>query len=95
MTIEKDTTSEISDAARIRIVVYKPNQKTMDAVLLEETYGSLKSASRVDIQLLITANLSYVAKPGYWIRLEKSSPNAEIVDESQSSFELGVVRMTR
>ncbi|UCD06942.1 MAG: hypothetical protein JSW41_03855 [Candidatus Aenigmatarchaeota archaeon] len=92
--IMKDTTSEISDTARIRLVVYRPDGKTMDTVLLEETYGTLSNALRYDIQKLITANKEKIVRPGSWIVLEKSSPSAEIVDISESRFEIGVLRMT-
>lgn len=91
--IMKDTTSEIDDAARIRLIVYEADSETQDVILLDETYGTLKNASRDDVQKIITATMEKNVKPGQYIFLECN--HSAIVDVSESTWELGHLLMSR
>jgi len=91
--IMKDTTSEIEDAARIRLIVYEPDAETQDVILLDETYGTLKNASRDDIQKIITTTMEKNVRPGQYIFLECN--HSSIVDVSGSTWELGHLLMSR
>lgn len=87
-------TTAMPDATRIRIVEYYPDQKTMKRILLEETYGTLKNATRSDIDTYITPNVEANIPEGNWLRLEALAASATL-DESASTFEIGILRMQR
>jgi hypothetical protein len=90
-TIMKNTTSAITDNARLRLVIYYPDGETQKAIILDETYGTLKNASRYDIQNLITPTMRKVLKPGEYLQLEVNS--SETLDISACTFEIGYQMM--
>lgn len=92
-SLYKAPATVIEDAARIRLVIYHPDQETQKAIILDETVGTLKNASRSDIQNLLTPSMTKILRPGDWLRLEANY--SSIVDISASDFELGYLMMTR
>lgn len=93
-TLKDAATTAMSDDAIIRIVEYYPDQKRMKRILLEETYGTLKNASRDDIQKLITPNEEAVIPEGNWLRFECYHAT-ETLDVSECTIEVGTLRMQR
>lgn len=93
-TLYDAPTTALSDAAIIRIVEYYPDGKKMKRILLEETYGTLKNASRDDIQKFITPNEEAVIPEGNWIFIEAYHAT-ETLDVSACTVELGALRMQR
>lgn len=92
-TLNAAATTATDDSARIRIVIYYPDGETQKCIILDETYLTLKSASRVDIENLITYTATKILQPGDWLVLECN--DATIVDISESVFELGTLMMTK
>lgn len=89
----KAATTVIEDQARIRLVIYHPDQETQKVIILDETVATLKNASRNDIDNLITPSMTKILRPGDWLRLEANY--SSIVDISSSDFEIGYLMMVR
>lgn len=85
-------TTALGDIQELRLVIYHPDQETMKEIILHETYGTLKNASRDDIQKLITPTIESILSPGCWLRLEHKG--SETLDISECTFELGYLNMT-
>lgn len=85
-------TTALDDTAKLRLVLYYPDGETQKCILMQETYGTLKNASRDDIQKFITPTLDKIAKPGDILQLETYT--TDTLDISECDFEIGYLLMT-
>lgn len=79
------------DDTEVRIVVWYPDFDTMKRILWKGTYGTIRLATKHDIDTMIHSTVDVDVQPGEIITIDVLHATSTL-DESESSYDLGVTR---